>query len=174
MAYLQLKHNFYALLRILAVGKRVSFFSDFFHTLFFRLSQKTFKCRLLWTSCLFKKIAFLQTFRTWKFNILSICGKMLKNHSKYHYGLGNSIIGLLVLWLSTAKFTMLFGGVFWNLSNIRWIVSAKIVNNFQTFKRQLHKMVKHTQAIRRQQPMNFMSMFDHFVVLALKGLTFSH
>ena len=69
---------------------------------------------------------------------------------------------------------MLFGGVFWNLSNIRWIVSAKIVNNFQTFKRQLHKMVKHTQAIRRQQPMNFMSVFDHFVVLALKGLTFSH
>lgn len=89
VAYLQLKHNFYALLRILAVGKRVSFFSDFFHTLFFRLSQKTFKCRLLWTSCLFKKIAFLQMFRTWKFNILSICGKiMLKNHSKYHYGLG--------------------------------------------------------------------------------------
>ena len=34
VAYLQLKHNFYALLRIFAVGKRVSFFRDFFHTLF--------------------------------------------------------------------------------------------------------------------------------------------
>ena len=30
-------------------------------------------------------------------------------------------------------------------------------------------MVKHTQTIRRQQPMNCLSVFDHFVGLALKG-----
>ena len=31
-------------------------------------------------------------------------------------------------------------------------------------------MVKHTQTIRRQQPTNCLSVFDHFVELALKGL----
>ena len=33
-------------------------------------------------------------------------------------------------------------------------------------------MVKHTQTIRRQQPPNCLSVFDHFVGLALKGLNF--
>ena len=32
-------------------------------------------------------------------------------------------------------------------------------------------MVKHNQTIRRQQPTNCLSVFDHFAVLALKGLT---
>ena len=32
-------------------------------------------------------------------------------------------------------------------------------------------MVKHTQTNRRQQPMNCLSVFDHFVGLAIKGLT---
>ena len=32
-------------------------------------------------------------------------------------------------------------------------------------------MVKHTQTIRREQPTNCLSVFDHFVKLALKGLT---
>ena len=31
-------------------------------------------------------------------------------------------------------------------------------------------MVKHTQTIPRQQPTNCLSVFDHFVKLALKGL----
>ena len=31
-------------------------------------------------------------------------------------------------------------------------------------------MVKHTQTIRRQQPTNYLSVFDHFVGLALEGL----
>ena len=31
-------------------------------------------------------------------------------------------------------------------------------------------MVKHTQIIRRQKPTNCLSVFDHFVGLALKGL----
>ena len=31
-------------------------------------------------------------------------------------------------------------------------------------------MVKHTQTIRRQQPTNWLRVFDHFVKLALKGL----
>ena len=33
-------------------------------------------------------------------------------------------------------------------------------------------MVKHTQTIRQLLPMNCLSLFDHFVGLALKGLTF--
>ena len=32
-------------------------------------------------------------------------------------------------------------------------------------------MVKHTQTIRRQEPTNCLNVFDHFVGLALKGLT---
>ena len=32
-------------------------------------------------------------------------------------------------------------------------------------------MVKHTQTIRQQQVTNCLSVFDHFVGLALKGLT---
>ena len=31
-------------------------------------------------------------------------------------------------------------------------------------------MVKHNQTIRRQKPMNCLSVFDHFVGLPLKGL----
>ena len=34
-------------------------------------------------------------------------------------------------------------------------------------------MVKHTQTIRRQQPTNCLSVFDHFVGLVLKGLKIS-
>ena len=41
----------------------------------------------------------------------------------------------------------------------------------QPFKRQPHKMVKQTQTIRWQQPTNCLSVFEHFVKLALKGLT---
>ena len=37
-------------------------------------------------------------------------------------------------------------------------------------KRQSHKMVKHTQTIRRKKPTNCLSVFDHFVGLVLKGL----
>ena len=37
-------------------------------------------------------------------------------------------------------------------------------------KRQSHKMVKPTQTNLRQQPTNCLSVFDHFVELALKGL----
>ena len=37
-------------------------------------------------------------------------------------------------------------------------------------KRQPHKMVKHTQTIRRQQLINCLSVIDHFMGLALKEL----
>ena len=33
-------------------------------------------------------------------------------------------------------------------------------------------MVKHTQTFLRQQPTNSLSVFDHFVGLELKGLTY--
>ena len=38
------------------------------------------------------------------------------------------------------------------------------------FKRQPHKMVKHTQTIRRLLPKKCLSVFDRFMGLALKGL----
>ena len=38
------------------------------------------------------------------------------------------------------------------------------------FKRQPHKMVKHTQTIRQLSPRNFLSVFYYFVGLALNGL----
>ena len=47
----------------------------------------------------------------------------------------------------------------------------KIAESLQCIlKRQPHKMVKHTQISRRQNPRNSLSMFDHIVGLALKGL----
>ena len=41
---------------------------------------------------------------------------------------------------------------------------------YYPIKRQLRKMVRHTQTMRRQQPTNCLSVFDHFVGLALKRL----
>ena len=41
----------------------------------------------------------------------------------------------------------------------------------QPFKLQPHKMVRHTQTIRREQPTNCLSVFDHFVGLERKWLT---
>ena len=46
----------------------------------------------------------------------------------------------------------------------------KGVSQIYPFKRQPHKMVKHTQAICQQRLTNCLSVFDHFVGLALKGL----
>ena len=37
-------------------------------------------------------------------------------------------------------------------------------------KRQAHKMVKHTQTIRWLKSTNYLSVFEHFVGLTLKGL----
>ena len=45
------------------------------------------------------------------------------------------------------------------------------LRNNLPFKRQPHIMVKHTQTIRRQLPTNCLSVFDHFVGLALKVLS---
>ena len=39
------------------------------------------------------------------------------------------------------------------------------------FKRQPHKIAKYTQTIRRQKPINCLSVFNHFVGMALKGLS---
>ena len=41
-----------------------------------------------------------------------------------------------------------------------------------TFKHQAHKMVKHTQIIRRLLPTNYLSVFDHFLGLAFEGSKF--
>ena len=54
----------------------------------------------------------------------------------------------------------------WNEKNntFTWLSSL-----YNPFKRQSNKIVKHTQIIRRLLP-NCLSLFDHFVGLALKGL----
>ena len=44
------------------------------------------------------------------------------------------------------------------------------LSQYLPFKRQSHKMVKHTQTIRRVLPVNCLSVFDHLVGLAFKGL----
>ena len=47
----------------------------------------------------------------------------------------------------------------------------RVITQILNFKRQPLKMVKHTQAILRQQPTNCLSVLDHFVGLALKELS---
>ena len=42
-----------------------------------------------------------------------------------------------------------------------------------TLENQRHKTIKHTQTVCRQKPTNCLSLFDHFVGLALKGLMMS-
>ena len=42
------------------------------------------------------------------------------------------------------------------------------LNISEPFKSNPYKMVKHTQTIRWQQPINWLSVFDHFMELALK------
>ena len=51
---------------------------------------------------------------------------------------------------------------------VGWIIMQ--FRSIQPFKRQPHKIVKHTQTIHRLSPTNCLSVFDHFVGLALKGL----
>ena len=43
---------------------------------------------------------------------------------------------------------------------------------YSLFNHQPYKMLKHTQRIRRQKPTNCLSVFVHFVGLALKGLKY--
>ena len=43
----------------------------------------------------------------------------------------------------------------------------------QPFKGQLHKMVGHSQIVRRHQPTNCLSVFDNFLGLGHEGLRFS-
>ena len=47
-----------------------------------------------------------------------------------------------------------------DFSDVIYGYSSKTFNCPQPFKRQLHKMVKHTQTFRRQQPTNCLSVFD--------------
>ena len=63
----------------------------------------------------------------------------------------------------------------WNEKNITFTWLSSLYSTFKSkiftysnkpFKRQPHKMVKHTQTIRQQ----FANMFDHFVEFSLKGL----
>ena len=57
------------------------------------------------------------------------------------------------------------------LDNIHSSISRDTYLLIQPFKRQLNKMVKHTQTIRRLLPPNCLSVFDYFVELVHKGLS---
>ena len=48
---------------------------------------------------------------------------------------------------------------------------SKVTVKVHKFKRQPHKMVKHTQLFVGKFPTNCLSVFDHFVGFSLKGLT---
>ena len=50
------------------------------------------------------------------------------------------------------------------------MISVYLDPLIESFNRLSHKLFKHTQTIRRQQPTNFLSVFDHFVGSWLKGL----
>ena len=66
----------------------------------------------------------------------------------------------------TASFRSSFSG-----TQISYFQKISQISNFRdTNKRQPHKMVKHTKTIRRVLPATFLSVFDRFVGLALKGL----
>ena len=57
------------------------------------------------------------------------------------------------------------------LNKTRRITYVKVkVTAFSLFKRRPHKMVKQIQTIRRLLQTKCLSVFDHFVALALKGL----
>ena len=51
------------------------------------------------------------------------------------------------------------------------LVLVHKLGKIEHFKRQLCKIVKHTQRISWQKPTNGLGVFDHFVGLAFKGLT---
>ena len=53
---------------------------------------------------------------------------------------------------------------------IQWLAFIWSATLNRSFKRQPHKMVKHTQTIRRGKLTNCLSEFDQFLRLALKGL----
>ena len=63
-----------------------------------------------------------------------------------------------------------------SLSLLLWVsLHSIIVNQYIIiirFKRQPHKMVKHTQTVRQQHPTNCLSVFDRSVGLAVKGLSY--
>ena len=62
--------------------------------------------------------------------------------------------------------------LYWLLLSLITFIFLYSIESFLTLKAfQPYRMVKHTQAIRWLQPMNCLSMFDHFVELALKALS---
>ena len=57
--------------------------------------------------------------------------------------------------------------------SIKGYIKENLSLTLSPFKRQPHTMVKHTQTIRWQQPTHCLSVFDHFLWLALKGLKYN-
>ena len=68
----------------------------------------------------------------------------------------------------------MFSGVPKKTNGMKWKSNDKkysrILDQSYPFKRQTHKIVKHTQPTGPQGPTNCLSVFDHFVGLTLKGL----
>ena len=53
---------------------------------------------------------------------------------------------------------------------VQHFIKATHERHILPFKTQPHKMVKHTQTLRRLLPTNYLSVFDHFVGLTLKNV----
>ena len=108
------------------------------------------------------------------------CEIFSANYSSYVLGYkaslrgGNYIPLLQTSPLKTSENLM----IFWSFRGYRKVTSERHKLPFpghyklmcSPFKRQPQKMVKHAQTIRRQKLANYLSVFDHFVRLALQGL----
>ena len=57
-----------------------------------------------------------------------------------------------------------------HIEHVNSPVSVVLTCTVLTLSTPAHKMLKHTKTIRRLLPTNCLSVFDHFVGLALKGL----
>ena len=87
--------------------------------------------------------------------------------SGYHYGTTSFKRAWIQVLHRFKSCSQLIRGCLW------WGEPLKMVptgNKAQPFKRQHHRMVKHTQTICLQKPTNCVSVFDHFVGLKLKRL----
>ena len=62
----------------------------------------------------------------------------------------------------------------WTVNNCSLISGVNCFEQIDPFKRQPQKIVKHTQTFRRQFAKNCLSVFGHFVILALKGLFYTN
>ena len=103
--------------------------------------------------------------------LLGVFQKLIASRANDHEGfyLLSSMIQYIPWQSLEAQMSQVFILLFQRLKGSK---TTKFVKGkeFSSFKPQPHKMVKHTQTIRRLFPTNCLSLFDHYVGFALKGL----